>query len=111
MSGIYARLSTRVLRGRDPIHKGTPVANNTRMYFREGGKYVDVVLHNTVIVRAYANGKTQVFTGGWRTPTTKERINRYTGLNIYQHKHVWYVPNRTGLFNNQPIEFEEGMCV
>ena len=28
---------------------------------------------------------------GWRTYTTKERINRYTGLGVYQKDGVWYL--------------------
>lgn len=89
--------------------RGKPIANNTRLMQREG--YIAVKFHNTDIIRYYPDGRVQLFTGGWYTISTKERINRYTGLGIYSKKGTWYVPNKTGLFNDISVEFEEGMFI
>jgi len=111
MYDVYDDLLFVTLSARNAVSKGKPIANNTRSYYRNSGEYIAVKLHNTEIIHAYADGRVQLFTDGWRTVTTKERINRYTGLGIYSHKGKWYIPNGTGLFNDQPIEFEEGIIL
>jgi len=51
------------------------VANNT--YLVDLGGYIGLRLHGTIIV-SYHPDQTKVFTGGWRTVTTKARINEMT---------------------------------
>ena len=46
---------------------------------------------------------------GWRTPTTKERMNRYIGhYNVSQSKKIWYVYNRA---TEQTQEFFDGITI
>jgi hypothetical protein len=69
----------------------------------------DVYLHGNLIARV---GETwiQLFDGGWRTKTTKSRLNAIlleNGLpeeGIFQKKGVWYVQ-----YNGSPIPFFSGM--
>jgi hypothetical protein len=42
--------------------------------------------------------------GGWQTPTTKERFNRFTPVSIWQHQHVWYL-------TPGPVPFFDGIIV
>jgi len=76
------------------------IANNTlQLHYRN-----DVTvyrLHNTDIVTVdIGNGKVFLNSGGYRTATTKDRINRYTpqGFNVYQKNHVWYVKTLKGVY-------------
>lgn len=81
--------------------KAVKLANNT--YLKQNGAAFEVILHRTAIVVIFPNGAYQLETGGWVTVTTKDRINRYAPVRIYQRKHQWY------LENGQP--FQDGMVV
>ena len=47
----------------------------------------------TDVVRFYPNGTVILNTDGWRTVTTKERINQYSPVNVYQRNGLWYMPD------------------
>lgn len=44
----------------------------------------------TDVVVYHADGTTSLFTGGWQTHTTKERIKEYSSAHIFQEKGLWY---------------------
>lgn len=55
-----------------------------------------VKYHNTVVAKRDVNGKITLNSGGWKTATTKVRMNQAlrvwgTGYYVHQVKHVWYV--------------------
>jgi hypothetical protein len=52
------------------------IANNTRL-IRRGRFDIAVRLHSTDIITFHNDGRIDVFTGGWDTVTTRDRINRY----------------------------------
>lgn len=85
------------------------VANNT--IIRKRGNSFDVVLHYTPIVTYHDNGDIVLNSGGWRTNTTKQRINACTppGIHIWQDKHVWYIS--TNQDYGTRTEFEDGMLI
>ena len=66
-----------------------PAANNTRLIKREGGR-IALRLHSTDIVTWNADGSATLNTGGWRTVTTKSRINAATSARLYQKGGVWF---------------------
>ena len=77
---------------------GKPLANNTRLIQCEtvdhDGQQMDVLavrLHKTNVVTYYPDGRIKFDTGGWRTVTTKDRINRFSPINVWQQQHIWYV--------------------
>jgi hypothetical protein len=100
-----------VLRGRESVRLG----NNT--YLEAVGAraigFVGVRLHNTYIVRFWYDGKITLHTGGYRTVTTKDRINQFIKGSVFQKAHVWYFqdePRKCGDMTIAPtVEFEEGM--
>ncbi len=66
------------------------VANNTFEYQNSKGRVIR--LHNTDIVQFLDGDRVQLFTDGWQTPTTKERMNQYIGpYQISQQGGIWYV--------------------
>lgn len=73
-----------MLKGRDR----RKVGNNTYVEKRDGA--VALRLHNTDIITE-ADGVLTVNTGGWKTHTTKDRLNAYLpGGGVYQKRGLWY---------------------
>ena len=90
------------------------LGNNTFLEDLPGLQFIGVRLHNTYIVRFHYNGKVTLHTDGWRTVTTKDRINEFVSGRVYQKNHVWfYVGHKAdGSLNwESPVEFTEAMEV
>ncbi len=47
-------------------------------------------LHDTQIVKFWVDGRITLHTGGYRTVTTKERINQFVSGRLYQRDYAWY---------------------
>lgn len=69
-----------------------PATNNTRVQVRENGA-IALRLHATDIVTWNPDGSATLNSGGWRTPTTKARINDATPARLSQKSGVWYHPD------------------
>jgi hypothetical protein len=65
--------------------------------------------HATDVITAYPDGRIILRSGGWMTPTTKERINRYLipGCQLYQKKGAWYVT----MYGKPDVKFSEGIVI
>ena len=73
---------------------------------------VAVRYHYTDVATRHPDGTVTLRTGGWRTVTTKRRINqalRYFGIpaRLYQHRHDWYV----SAYGDGAIEFTDAMRI
>jgi hypothetical protein len=68
------------------------IAHNTKLE-RLDAERIGVRLHRTVVVEFRADGTTRLDSGGWRTVTTKERLNRYMppGYRIAATRRVWFL--------------------
>lgn len=64
------------------------LANNT--YLVKGDNYYAIELHGSQIIKFYPD-KTVLSSCGWRTVTTKARLNEFSGFNIWQIKGIWYI--------------------
>lgn len=82
--------------------KNRKIGNNTYAEI-EYDDSVSIILHGTTVVRLYPNGLVKLNSSGWRTSTTKDRINKYSPVKVYQKKHVWYLQDGT--------EFEDNILV
>ena len=78
-------------------------ANNTTVY-REDGGAIGIKLHATTIVRINADGTMVLNSGGWLTPTTEERLNRYTPARISQRNSVWYMRDGSMFYDGMVID-------
>jgi len=80
--------------------------------------------HSTVVCEDLGNGKTRLNSGGWRTATTKKRMNQYAEImghewRVFQVDGLWYVSDDGGAkpvnatnVNNRPVMiFYDGMVV
>lgn len=62
----------------------------------ETGTTVTVRYHNTDVVNVYRDGRIKLNSGGWRTATTKNRMNQASnqfglGYRVYQIDFKWFV--------------------
>lgn len=74
--------------------------NNTAVW--ENGDVIQVCLHRTVVAEIYQgpDGFVRLYSGGWRTVTTKQRMNAVLdaiegcGWRIVQHRYDWFAVHR-----------------
>lgn len=81
------------------------IGNNTYARILDDGT-VAIRLHNTDVVTIHPDNTVTLRTGGWQTSTTKDRINQYSPVRVYQHKYEWFVK-----LNGKEYPFMEGMVV
>ena len=85
--------------------------NNTYLihYHEAKPHYIGVRLHNTDVVKYYPDGRIILNSGGWKTPTTKDRINKYAPVNVWTNKGIWYI----GQSWNKPAEaiYQDDMVI
>jgi len=86
------------------------IDNNTTAYIEYDGS-VSVELHSTKVVVLYPNGLVKLQTGGWMTPTTKDRMNRYSPVRVTQRKGEWYVSLSCSNGCRNEFPFMENMVV
>jgi hypothetical protein len=67
---------------------------------------VAIKLHSTYVVKINPNGTYTLNSGGWQTVTTKDRINQYSPVRVYQRDFSWYVK-----INGKEYPFMDGMVV
>lgn len=82
---------------------------NTRVSEQSG--FTVVRLHSTDVVK-FNNSFIVLNSGGWRTATTKARMNQASqefglGFYVYQKDYRWYVKQG----NDTAVEFSDGMAL
>lgn len=85
------------------------VANNTLEYWTNDGQHI-YQHQDTRIVTINADGSIRLNSDGWRTVTTKERINRYLPepWTLFQDKSIWYLGQG---WNDPRIIFYDGIIL
>lgn len=86
------------------------VGNNTYAEILSDGS-VGITLHSTCVVRMYEDGTYKLSNGGWLTPTTKDRINKYSPYKVYQKNYTWYVSKKCADGCNNLFPFYSGMVI
>lgn len=81
------------------------VGNNTYAEILHDNS-VGIMLHSTYVVKIHPDNTYTLQTGGWQTVTTKDRINQYSPVRVYQRKYEWFVK-----LNGKEYPFMEGMVV
>ena len=77
------------------------VGNNT--YMIRLGSDIGIRLHNTVVVTIHPDNTYTLNSGGWQTVTTKDRINQYSPIRVYQSKSIWYVGQGEPFYDNMKV--------
>lgn len=91
------------------------LTHNTYLY-RRPDDTLAIRLHNTDIIIVRQDNTFMLDSGGWRTVTTKDRMNRFCPARVYQERHQWYIwPGPTPFFDGivvdlsgKPINVDEG---
>ena len=89
------------------------VGHNTVAYTKPDGTRV-VRLHHTDILEFPKNGSVVFNSGGWRTSTTKDRMNEFqSSVAIIQDKGLWHLTTNYDPYNNKDtwIPFFDGITV
>jgi hypothetical protein len=81
--------------------------NNT--YLKRRGENLAVMLHHTDVVTYFPNGNIQLNSGGWRTMTTKDRINKYAPIRLWANKGQWYAGQTWDI--KPKIFFQDNMVI
>lgn len=68
------------------------IANNTFRYRTDDGREI-IRLHVTDIIEKFPNGKVKLDSGGWKTSTTKSRLDM-SGYQVYSDRGIWKVHDR-----------------
>jgi hypothetical protein len=100
------------LAGRDLVKLG----NNTSLECTGADPvrdFIGVRLHSTFIVKFWRDGQVTLHSGGYRTVTTKSRMNQFIKGRVYAYKHQWYyrLPHQTGDTGVADVIFSEGVDV
>ena len=61
---------------------------------RRNDEEIAVKLHGTDVVTYHRLNFCTLNSGGWKTPTTKNRINTYAPVQIYQKSGLWYIDGK-----------------
>ena len=85
----YQELNEFIKKGRTPTtHRRITRGHNTIAVRR--GENIAIQLHSTDVVTYRPDGSIVLDSGGWRTPTTKDRMNDGTGVWLWSDRSVWY---------------------
>jgi len=85
------------------------LANNTYLRKEQDGTF-RIRLHDTDVVHVLPNGHYRLYTGGWRTLVTKNRINTYSPVHVAAYQGTWLVGSEADGWQHS-WAFEEGMEV
>ena len=74
----------------------------------------NMVYHDTMICESLGNGKTRLNSGGWRTATTKKRMNQYAEMmghewRLFQRDYEWFVSRHD--VDDDTLEYHDGIEV
>jgi hypothetical protein len=65
-----------------------------------------IKLHSTHIITYFPNGEVELNSGGWRTSTTKNRMNEYAPVGISQYRGLWTVR-----YDGKDYPYADGMVI
>lgn len=82
--------------------------------YRDLEDSIVVQLHNTAIMQYWPDDRIRLNAGGWRTVTTKSRMNEFLPdpWGVYQENNVWYLWRRKlGTHEEKSWTFEDGIVL
>jgi hypothetical protein len=79
-----------MLNGTEGVSGAEIIGNNTlRIRYADGRTAIR--LHHTDIMTTAPEGSITLNSGGWKTVTTKDRLNSYSPYRVYSENGIWYV--------------------
>jgi hypothetical protein len=80
--------------------------HNTYLTYNKWDDEFEIALHGWCIIRV-CKDRWILSACGWRTVTTKDRLNKFAPIRLYQKKFQWYIADDNGIHH----EFQDGMSV
>jgi hypothetical protein len=74
------------------------------------GENLAVRLHATNVVTYHPDGRITLDSGGWRTVTTKDRIDKYAPINLWTRNGQWFVGPNWNYTGAEAI-YQDGMVI
>jgi hypothetical protein len=108
MYGEYVNKAT-LLKGEGEVAHSKMVAKATILMTMPDGTQ-KLKYHNTIVVTKSPDGIYTLNSGGYKTSTTKARIEDFTKIRISQVKGIWYAGNSSIVFYDG-IQFKDGECI
>lgn len=71
-----------------------------------GGQCIQAFYHETPVVTYFPNGIIEATSGGWKTVTTKDRLNQLLPTQVWQAKGIWTVKNGARFFDGIRFDSE-----
>lgn len=84
------------------------IGNNTRAEIGPDGS-VAIILHSTPVVTIHPDNTVTLRSGGWRTHTTKDRINKYSSVKVYQRNYEWFLEDGSEFFDGVRVASTESL--
>jgi hypothetical protein len=94
----------KIVRGKSNANR-RKVGNNTYAEILNDNT-VAIKLHSTYVVKIKDDNTYTLNSGGWQTVTTKDRINQYSPVKVYQRQFEWFVT-----INGKEYPFIDNMVV
>lgn len=122
----YTGLRAWILKGTSQSASGNRVrkfkekrGTDAELYLEPAGEFIGIRYHYTVVAELFPEGQVKLFSGGYRTVTTKERMNEWLPrpFAVTQRKGEWklycgHVVDDEGHWRGQLLlPFEDGMEV
>ena len=70
--------------------EGSKIVGNNTIEIKYADGRTAIRLHHTDVVTKYPDGSIALSSGGWRTPTTRDRIKNYSPIIVWTDNRVWY---------------------
>lgn len=84
--------------------RGKPIDYHT--YLKKRGVLYDIYLHGNLIITLFPDDTYIIRDGGYRSITTKRRINEFSPIELFQHRGKWFFTDRR---TNETYEFRSGL--
>ncbi len=82
------------------------IANNT--YLKQLNDCIGLLYHDTYIIKFYSDYMI-LDNGGYYTMTTKERLNTFGIVGIYQKNSIWYLSDNSAFYNGVKIDYSSNV--
>jgi hypothetical protein len=84
------------------------IDNNTFAARAPLGGSILITLHHNAVLEFFPDGACRYSSCGWRTPTTKDRLNRFglPGVRVYQRSGQWRIER-----NGKSEPFTDGVII
>ena len=90
---------------KDQVVSSKLIKSNTVEYITNTGTRI-IRYYETNILIFHYDGILELNSGGYKTVSTKSRINEFSPVTVYQRDRKWYI-----CVNNHDISFRDGMLL